>query len=194
MAVRRSWLRTRQSICSLLPCRQLPDHTREVFYRREMKMSEFWRSCSVSCGTSICGLLWNSGQWGLGPCMSYCTVSGRCQDGSLAVQLGIATWLTTALTVGGTGNTHRRLAHQRDRENPATGVANLGTTADSTSWFAGQGKRGYRYCALTPTTGILQRYEVWKFHFFAVRACGGALILQAHPLVAIANALSGDRL
>jgi hypothetical protein len=35
------------------------DHIREELYRREMKMSEFWRSCSVSCGTSRFGLLWN---------------------------------------------------------------------------------------------------------------------------------------
>jgi hypothetical protein len=36
----------------------LPDRIREVLSRREMKMSEFWRSCSVSCGTSMFGLLW----------------------------------------------------------------------------------------------------------------------------------------
>src|SRR6266478_6231560 len=42
--------------------------------------------------------------------MSYCTISGQCQDGVLAVQLGIATWPISGLTVGGTGNTHRHLA------------------------------------------------------------------------------------
>src|SRR2546425_9603279 len=83
MAVHLSWLHTRQSICSLLPCRQLPDRIQEALYRREMKMSEFSRSCSVSCGTSVCGLLWNSCQRGLSPCMPYCTVSERCQDGIL---------------------------------------------------------------------------------------------------------------
>src|SRR5882724_2873833 len=53
MAALRSWLHTQQSICSLLPCRRLPDCIREVLYHREMKMSEFSRSCSVSCGTSM---------------------------------------------------------------------------------------------------------------------------------------------
>src|SRR5882724_10215179 len=93
MAARRSWLRTRQSLYLFLPCWRFRDRIREVSYRREMKMSEFWRSCSVSCGTSVCGLLWNSCQRGLSPCMSYCTVSERCQDGILAAERGIATWL-----------------------------------------------------------------------------------------------------
>ena len=30
---------------------------------------------------------------GFESCMSYCTVSERCQDGILALQLGIATWV-----------------------------------------------------------------------------------------------------
>src|SRR5438445_9360437 len=42
-------------------------------------------------------------------CMSYCTVSGTCQDGILAVQMGIATWSTSALRVCGTGNTYGHL-------------------------------------------------------------------------------------
>src|SRR2546426_8245755 len=67
MAARRSWLHTRQSLCSLLPCRRLPDRIREALYRREMKMSEFWISCSVSCGTFLFGFLWENSRrfWSL---------------------------------------------------------------------------------------------------------------------------------
>src|SRR6266849_10800562 len=60
MAARRSWLHTRQSLCSLLPCRRLPDRIREASYRRGMKMSEFWISYLVSCGTFLFGFLWES--------------------------------------------------------------------------------------------------------------------------------------
>src|SRR6266851_7597726 len=68
------------------------------------------------------GLLWDIHFWstvgaeseGLGPSKSYCTVSESCQDGIPAVQMGIATRFS-GLTAGGTGNTHRRLALQRDR-------------------------------------------------------------------------------
>src|SRR5262245_23423878 len=67
MAAHQSWLRTRQSLGLFLPCRRLPDRIREVLYRREMKMSEFWRSCSVSCGTSMFGLLWESSRRFLNP-------------------------------------------------------------------------------------------------------------------------------
>src|SRR5229473_3178780 len=58
MVARRSWLHTQQSLCSLLPCRRLPDRIQEALYRREMKTSVSYRSCSVSCGTSMFGLLW----------------------------------------------------------------------------------------------------------------------------------------
>src|SRR6266481_3796714 len=88
MAERRSWLRTRQSLCLFLPCRRLPDRIREELYRREMKMSEFWLSCSVSCGTSMFGLLWKWSRRFLVPAFSYCTVSGGCQDGILRKQMG----------------------------------------------------------------------------------------------------------
>src|SRR6266852_1745921 len=54
---------------------------------------------------------------GLSPCISYRIVSGRCQDGILAVQLWIATWFISDLTVGGAGNTHRRLVPRQDRQN-----------------------------------------------------------------------------
>src|SRR5713226_9329941 len=60
MAARRSWLHIRQSLCSLLPCRRLPDRIREASYRRGMKMSESWLSCSASCGTFLFGFLWES--------------------------------------------------------------------------------------------------------------------------------------
>src|SRR5258708_29634370 len=46
--------------------------------------------------------------------MSYCTVSKSCQDGILAMQMGIATRFS-GLTAGGTGNTHTRLVLQPDR-------------------------------------------------------------------------------
>src|SRR6266852_9727916 len=62
MAARRSALHIRQSSCSLLPCQRLPDRIQEASYHRRMKMSEFWRSCLVSCGTSIFGFLWKSSQ------------------------------------------------------------------------------------------------------------------------------------
>src|SRR5260221_4057043 len=78
-AAHRSWLHTRQSPYLLHPCRLLPDRIQEAWYHRGMKRSESWRSCLVSCGTSIYGLLWNSSQRGLGPCSSYCTVSKSCQ-------------------------------------------------------------------------------------------------------------------
>src|SRR5437016_11591445 len=65
MVARPSWLHIRQSPCSLLPCRRLLDRIREVLYRRGMKMSEFWISCLVSCGTFLFGFLWeSSGQGG----------------------------------------------------------------------------------------------------------------------------------
>src|SRR5713101_494431 len=110
MAARRSWLRTRQSICSLLPCRRLPDHIRAVLYRREMKMSESWISCSVSCGTSMFGLLW-SGVGGFG---SLYVILHRFRDVSRWHSRG-ARWgsrhgSSVDLTVGGTGNMHRHLA------------------------------------------------------------------------------------
>jgi hypothetical protein len=55
---------------------------------------------------------------GLSPCVPYCAVSGRCQDDILAVQMGIdRDMVISGLTVGGTGNTHRRLVHQQDRQN-----------------------------------------------------------------------------
>src|SRR5258707_2204743 len=57
MAARRSGLHIRQSPRSLLPCQQLPDRIQEASYHRRMKMSEFWRSCLISCGTSIFGFL-----------------------------------------------------------------------------------------------------------------------------------------
>src|SRR5260370_7804910 len=60
MAARRSWLHTRQSLCSLLPFRRLPDRIREALYRRGVKMSESCLSCSVSCGTFLIGFLWES--------------------------------------------------------------------------------------------------------------------------------------
>src|SRR5260370_36731641 len=46
--------------------------------------------------------------------MSYCTVSDSCQDGILAMQMGIATRFS-GLTADGTGSTRRRLVLQRDR-------------------------------------------------------------------------------
>src|SRR5437867_9158520 len=67
MAVRRSWLRTRQSLCLFLPCRRLPDRIREALYRHEMKMSEFSRSCSVSCGTCMLLVYCGSGAESLSP-------------------------------------------------------------------------------------------------------------------------------
>src|SRR5712664_565866 len=60
MAAHRSALHIRQSSCSLLPCQRLPDRIQEASYHRRMKMSEFWRSCLVSCGTSVFGFLWKS--------------------------------------------------------------------------------------------------------------------------------------
>src|SRR6266852_9528839 len=81
MAARRSWLRIRQSPCSLLPCRRLPGRIRQVSYHRGMKMSESLRSCLVSCGTSMFGRLWGWSLRVLGPYMPYCTVSETCQDG-----------------------------------------------------------------------------------------------------------------
>src|SRR6266852_9434784 len=67
MAARRSWLHIRQSLCLLLPCRRLLDRIREALYRRGMKMSEFWISCLVSCGTFLFGFLWESSRqvWSL---------------------------------------------------------------------------------------------------------------------------------
>src|SRR5216684_4344227 len=62
MAARRSGLHIRQSPCSLLPCQRLPDRIQEASYHRRMKMSEFWRSWSVSCGTSVFGFLRESSQ------------------------------------------------------------------------------------------------------------------------------------
>src|SRR5881296_1486349 len=53
MVVRRSALRIRQSLCSLLPCQRLLARIQEASYLPGMKMSEFWRSCLVSCGTSV---------------------------------------------------------------------------------------------------------------------------------------------
>src|SRR6266704_1535188 len=73
MAVRRSWLRTRQSLCLFLPCRRLPDRIREALYRHEMKMSEFSRSCSVSCGTCMLLVYCGSGDQVLQQCESYLT-------------------------------------------------------------------------------------------------------------------------
>src|SRR5689334_5247329 len=93
MAARRSWLHTLQSICSLLPCRRLPDHIREELYRREMKMSEFSRSCWSPAGRPClvyCGS-------GVGGFESLYVISHRfrdvsrwhSRDGILAVQMGI---------------------------------------------------------------------------------------------------------
>src|SRR5260370_20833640 len=79
-----------------------------------MKMSESWLSCSVSCGTSLFGLLSGLSRQGLGPCMPYCTVSESCQDGILGIQIRIATRFS-GLTAGGTGSTRRRLVLQPDR-------------------------------------------------------------------------------
>jgi hypothetical protein len=42
------------------------------------------------------------------------------------LQLGIATWFIRGLTVGGAGNTHRRLVHQQDRQNQINGIYSSG--------------------------------------------------------------------
>src|SRR6266850_3855489 len=108
MAERRSWLHTRQSLCSLLPCRRLPDRIREALYRRRMKMSEFWISCSVSCGTFLFGFLWeNSRQlWvpkgHIAPFPTVVKMASRGADEDRVTLHGLA--------VSGTGITHRHLA------------------------------------------------------------------------------------
>src|SRR6266478_138197 len=108
MAARRSWLHTRQSLCSLLPCRRLPDRIREALYRREMKMSEFWRSCLVSCGTSIFGFLWESSRqlWvpegHIAPFLRVVKMEPR---GAMRIASRLM-----GLAACGTGNTHTHLA------------------------------------------------------------------------------------
>src|SRR5882672_469658 len=112
MAARRSWLHTRQSLCSLLPCQRLPDRIREALYRRGMKMSEFWISCSVSCGTFLFGFLWeSSGQvWvpkgHIAPFLRLVKMASRGATRIASRFMGLAAF--------GTGNTHRHLAPQQN--------------------------------------------------------------------------------
>jgi len=67
------WLRAslrfifRNYIVLPLPCQRLPDRIQEASYHRWMKMSEFWRSCLDSCGTSAVGFLRKSSVRVLGP-------------------------------------------------------------------------------------------------------------------------------
>src|SRR6266849_11218837 len=108
MAARRSWLHTRQSLCSLLPCRRLPDRIREASYRPVMKMSESWLSCSVSCGTFLFGFLWESSRqvWvpkrHIAPFPRVVKMEFRGADEYRVTLHGLA--------ASGTGITHRHLA------------------------------------------------------------------------------------
>jgi len=69
----------------------------------------------------------------------------------------------------------------------ATGVANRHTTADSTTWpICRSRQKEYWYCALTPTTRLPQRLEIWRFHVSALRAYG-----KGHNLIDISQTLIG---
>src|SRR6266849_5571219 len=108
MAARRSRLRTRQSICSLLPCRQLPGRIRGALYRRQMKMSVSWISCSVSCGTFLFGFLWESSRqvWvPKGHIAPFLRVVKMAFHGAMRIASCFI-----GLAACGTGNTHRHLA------------------------------------------------------------------------------------
>src|SRR6266852_7141686 len=108
MAARRSWLRTRQSLCSLLRCRRLPDRIREAWYRRGMKMSESWLSCSVSCGTFLFGFLWESSRQVWVP-KGHIAPFPRVVKMAFRGAMRIASCFI-GLAACGTGNTQRHLA------------------------------------------------------------------------------------
>src|SRR5260370_38344360 len=76
---------------------------------------------------------------GLGPSKSYCTVSESCQDGIPAVQMGIATRFS-GLTAGGTANTHRLIALNRERrkQNKRNFRSSSHERGEDTPWSSGQ--------------------------------------------------------